>query len=156
MRAGGAQEKAGGAGVLGGEMQAPGGDRRKLAHLAQNGGEAGSAQTFLHGPQDFLVVAPAKDDQPPRRQAEGTEPVAVKIPAALAPKDRCPGVRMGNTGEQGGTKTGGRHIAGHFVQSAQGQAAPGQAGIDGRGAGGNRFRRRAPGGGRLQSPDGAA
>ncbi len=138
----GAQQQAGGAAFLGRQLQAAPGDRRDLARAADNGGEGGGTQAFLHGPQNFGVIAAMHQDQPLRIEAGGGQSLAVqlavRIPRRPAPEDGR--IRIGQKADQqAGAKAERRRIAEDFVQTLGRQAVPGQGGIDGGGANGYGF-----------------
>ena len=73
-----------------GELQPTARHRWKHAHFADHRGDAGSAQPFLHRPQDLGVAS-----RPDQHEALGIEPEGgqtgpVKIRAAAGTTARCP------------------------------------------------------------------
>ncbi len=93
-------------------------------------------QPFLHGPQNFLIIARARQNQTPGCKAMKGKTWRMEIGALQAPQHRPLRRKPGqDTGKESC-----RHRAilafcpgaPEFMQRAQRQAAPGQAGIDGR------------------------
>jgi len=115
---------------FGGKLQAATGGQVDIIDLGHNGGEAGSAQGFLEGPQAILLAPGPGDGQAVMIETEGGEARRIKLLFRGNPEHRTVAA---NLGEEGGEETGDRRgMPDQFVQAAGRQAAPGQGRVDGR------------------------
>ena len=142
---GAAQGKDGDATRLGGELKAPAGAPLERLDLADDGGEPGTAQGLLHGPEDLRPAAGLDQDQTPGIEAEGGEARGVEVTPAAHPEHRAPGLRCARrpfrkgaeeAREEGEAEAGGgavvplRPAALDLVQATERQAAARQMGVE--------------------------
>ena len=83
------QQKSGNAGALGGELQPAAGDHRQSPDLADDGGKAGGAQSFLDRPQQLVIALGAEQHKAGRIEAVREEARPVQIRSLQAPQHQA-------------------------------------------------------------------
>ena len=133
------QQDTGNAVFFGRQLQSPPGYGGNFAGGADDGGQAGRLQTFLHGPKNVCVVFAADLDDAVGIDAERLQTLAAKSIFPVAPENRPTGFKVAETGEQNSRKSQRGRVAEDFVQAVGGEAVPGQGMIDLRCAQGDNF-----------------
>ena len=111
------------------QLQAPPGNRRDFIGPADDSGDARTAQTFFHRPQNVSIAFALHENEPVGINAEFRHAMPIEIIAMLTPEDR----RLRVSGyflDQRRRKPHRRRIAKNLMQAGDRQAAPGQGTIN--------------------------
>jgi len=102
------QQKSGDAGALRGELQPAARHGGECSDFTDHRGDAGSAQAFLHRPQDLVIVRCLDQHQTPGIKPVGSKPGSIEIRAGQAPQPHTVSRRHEARDDAGG-KGGGEH-----------------------------------------------